>query len=308
MPAGRASQAAGFALAATAAVLWGFAGVVAKAALQGALDSGTLLVLRLAVSAVIVGLWAALRRPGALRVPAGGWPMMVALGLAIVSLHTMYYATIQATSVGTAVFLQYLSPTLIVLFGWATYRQARERWSALSVVTALTGSWLLVATAGGLVLSTRALATGLGAAVSLAAQTVLLEQVGRRVHPLGVVFWSLTIAGIASLIVGNPGGIATTAWTLSLTAAAAYMIVGATVVPMLLLIAAVGRIGAAKAGVVSTLEPVVAALAASPFLGERMTPGQSAGAILILVAIWFVYRAPAPRSAARVQSVDILQT
>jgi drug/metabolite transporter (DMT)-like permease len=305
VPAARAAQAVGFALAAVSAVLWGFAGVVAKTALQGALDSGTLLVIRLVASAALVGLWAAIARPAALRVPRDAWPIMVVLGLAIVSLHTMYYATIQATNVGTAVFLQYLSPTLIVLFGWATWRQPRERWSALAVVAALGGSWLLVASGGRLLLSPQALATGLGAAVSLAAQTILLEQAGRRVAPVAVIFWSLAIAGAASLLVGDPAGVADTAWTASLVGAASYMVLGATVIPMFLLVAAVGRIGAAKAGVVSTLEPVVAAAAAWPFLGERMSAGQLGGGVLILLAISFVYRAPLLRPDASVQTVEI---
>ena len=305
MPAGRTAQTTGFALAAASAVLWGFAGVVAKTALQDALDSATLLVLRLVASAAIVGLWAAAVRPGALRVPRDARPWMVALGVAIVSLHSMYYATIQATNVGTAVFLQYLSPTLIVLFGWITGRQARERWSALAVATALAGSWLLVASAGGLLLSGQALATGLGAAVSLAAQTLLLEQVGRRVDPLGVIFWSLTVAGAGAIFLGDAGGIVSTRWTVPLAAAAAYMIVAATVVPMLLIIAAISRIGAAKAGVVSTLEPVVAAAAAWPALGERMGLGQLAGGVLIILAIVLIYRAPLPGRIRRVQSVDI---
>lgn len=292
----RGAQTAGFVLAAGSAVLWGLAGVVAKSALQGALGSGTLLVLRLVVSAVIVGLWVAVRRPGALRVPPGARVTMLGLGAAIVSLHTLYYATIQATNVGTAVFLQYLSPTLIVLFGWATGRQARERWSALAVAAALAGSWLLVSAGGGLLLSPGALATGLGAAVALAAQTILLEQASRRVDAVGVIFWSLAIAGAASLLVGDPGGAMDTRWSLGLAAAVAYMIVLATVVPMFLLIAAVRRVGAAKAGVVSTLEPVVAAGAAWPFLGERMAAGQLLGGLLILVAISFVYRAPVPRA------------
>src|SRR5690606_3815343 len=220
---------------------------------------------------VIVGLWAAIARPEALRVPRVAWGVMAALGLAIVALHTMYYATIQATNVGTAVFLQYLSPTLIVLFGWATLRQPRERWSALAVVAALAGSWLLVASGGRLLLSTQALATGLGAAVALATQTILLDLASRRVAAAGVIFWSLAVAGVVSLLVGDPGGIAATVWAAPLAGAAAYMVLGATILPMFLLVAAVRRVGAAKAGVVSTLEPVVAASAAWPFLGERMS-------------------------------------
>lgn len=297
MPFGGGGQRVGFALAATAAVLWGLAGVVAKTALQGAFDSGALLVLRLVVSAVIVGLWAAVARREALRVPRDAWGGIVALGIAIVSLHIMYYATIQATNVGTAVFLQYLSPTLIVLVGWATRRQPRERWSALAVVTALAGSWLLLAAGGRLVLSPQALATGLGAAVSLAAQTILLERVGRRVAPVGVFFWSITIAGAASLALGDPRGALETAWSWSLAAAVGYMIVAATVIPMFLVIGAVARVGAAKTGVVTTLEPVVASAAAWALLREEMGPMQWVGGGLIMVAIWFVYRAPGPRDA-----------
>ena len=109
----------------------------------------------------------------------------------------------------------------------------------------------------------------------------------------------------ASLLLGDPSGVATTAWSLPLLGAVAYMVVLATVVPMFLLVAAITRVGAAKAGVVSTLEPVVAAGGAWIFLAEAMRPTQWLGGLLILVAIWFVYRAPVPAKVPRVQTVDI---
>lgn len=301
MAAPRGGQGTGFALAAAAAVLWGLSGVVAKTALRTALEPGALLVIRLAASAIIVGLWAALWRPGALRASRAAWPALGALGLAVVGLHAMYYATIQATTIGTAVFLQYLSPTLIVLVGWATLRQPRERWSALSVLTALAGSWLLVAAGGGLVLAPAALATGLGAAMALASQTILLDVAGRDASPVTVFFWSILVAAAVSIGAGDPAAIWRADWSLGVAAAAAYMVLGATVVPMFLMIAAVRRLGPAKAGVVTTLEPVVAAASAWLLLGESMTPVQWAGGALIIVAIGFVYLAPIPR----VGTVDI---
>lgn len=287
--------------AALAAALWGLSGPISKLAMQGGVEPRALLVLRLWISGLLMLGWLALRRPAALRLPRPLWMLVAMLGLAMGALQLFYYLTIQAANVATAVFLEYLAPTIVVLYGWLSGRQAWERWSVLAVATALAGSYLLVATTGvgqgGLAISHRALATGLGAAGTLALQAILLERLVGRCQAPTLFLYATAAAALLALAVGDPSSALHIPTDFRTIAALCYIILGATITPLLLLMAAVDKIGAAKAGVTNTLEPVVAGLAAVPILGEAISASQWVGGLLIVVAVVFISRAPSPRRA-----------
>jgi drug/metabolite transporter (DMT)-like permease len=289
----------GFLAAAAAAVLWGLSGVVVKVALRGALDQGALLVLRLVLSVVLLGAGIAVFRPWELRARGAPMGLLVGLGVVMVALQYFYYRTIHQTSVGTAVFLEFLAPVFVVGYGWATGRQARERWSALAVISALTGGFLLVTAGRGLQLPLIALGTGLGAALALAGQTLLLDRLPAPVSRLGALWVALSVSALLSLVVGDVSSLWRTAWTWPVVGAVAYMAAGATVIPLLLVMAAVRRMGAARTGVTGTLEPVVAALGAWTLLGERLLPVQVLGGLMIVGAVGLIHLAPPQSTGPR---------
>jgi drug/metabolite transporter (DMT)-like permease len=64
-----------------------------------------------------------------------------------------------------------------------------------------------------------------------------------------------------------------------------------TLVPFSLFYAGLARLPAAEAGVVATLEPVIAVLASAALLGEGLRPWQWVGAALVLAAAALASRA-----------------
>jgi drug/metabolite transporter (DMT)-like permease len=64
-----------------------------------------------------------------------------------------------------------------------------------------------------------------------------------------------------------------------------YVAAFGTIVPYLLFIRALKYLTASQVGIVSTAEPVAAAVIAWVFLGERLTPLQIAGGLCVLGAI-----------------------
>lgn len=280
---------------ASAAVLWGLSGIVVKDGLGPALTAEALLVLRLVGSAALIAVGVAAWRPDLIRLPRSAWTATAMLGAAQAVLQYAYYRAVTATNVGTAVFLEYLAPILVVLVSWGRGRLRFEGWSISATLVALAGSWFLVTGGvGALQLSTTALRFGLLAASTLAAQNLLLEGVLPKADRTSVLLWSTIAAAVASLALGDAsalGRLEVLAGRPGLSVA--YMIVLATVVPMLLLMVAIRRLGAAKAGLVVTLEPVVASIAAAGLLGERMSAPQWGGGGLILAALVLMQRAPA---------------
>jgi drug/metabolite transporter (DMT)-like permease len=65
----------------------------------------------------------------------------------------------------------------------------------------------------------------------------------------------------------------------------AWMVILGSIVPFLLVVAALPRIGATRTAIVAMLEPVVAILVAWAWLGESLTQVQLVGAALTLAGI-----------------------
>jgi drug/metabolite transporter (DMT)-like permease len=61
-----------------------------------------------------------------------------------------------------------------------------------------------------------------------------------------------------------------------------------TMVAISLFLASLPRIGAARASLLSTVEPVVTVLLAAALLGDRLSPVQIAGGALVLAAVVMV--------------------
>lgn len=283
----------------TAAFLWGLSGVVVKSALGAALTAEQLLVLRLVGSAGLLLLGFAVWRPAAFRLPRSAWLGTALLGLAQAILQYAYYRAVMATNVGTAVFLEYLAPILVVMVSWCRGRLAFERWSILATLSALGGSALLVwGGAAGLQISPLALGFGLLAAGTLATQNLLLEWLLPRADRLALFLWSTVAAAVTSLVLGDTSVLTHLGWASGTPLfAVVYMVVLATLIPMVLLMMAIRRLGAARAGLVVTLEPVIASVAAAVLLHEKMALGQWGGGGLILAAVVLMQRAPESRTA-----------
>ena len=64
-----------------------------------------------------------------------------------------------------------------------------------------------------------------------------------------------------------------------------WIVVLGTVVPFLLVIGALRHVPATRAGIMGTLEPVLAGLIAYWWLGETLAPVQVMGAVVVLVGV-----------------------
>ena len=74
------------------------------------------------------------------------------------------------------------------------------------------------------------------------------------------------------------------------------VVVLGSVVPWVLVLTGLRSIGAARAGLVGTLEPVVAGVVAWVVLGEQLTPVQLAGGAVVVGGIVLAETARTPHS------------
>jgi drug/metabolite transporter (DMT)-like permease len=132
---------------------------------------------------------------------------------------------------------------------------------------------------------------------------LLGERLGRELPVLTIVAWAFVFASVAWVIVqpvwSFPTDLSGAAWTELL-----WIGIGGTALPFLAQFAAVRRIAAGIAGVVASMEPVVAAVAAWVWLDQVLTGAQMVGGLMVVGAVaviqrWGVAEIEVPLEAAR---------
>jgi len=179
-----------------------------------------------------------------------------------------YLTSIDYSNAGTATVLQYLGPVLIMGLVCVKNRRLPNRREAIAVVLAVGGTYLL-ATHGNpktMVLSRDGLIWGLLSAVSLALYTLLPAKIIPKWGSMVVTGWAMLLGGIAMALV-------TRVWTIPVALdisgwlAVSGMVVMGTLLAYTLYLQGVGDIGAVRASMLASVEPVSATLFSVFWLG-----------------------------------------
>lgn len=274
-----------------AACLWGTSATLARFVFRDLhVPALTAVELRLLIAVAILGPWLAWRRPAALRIDRADWGYFMALGLfGVAAVQGTYYYAISTLGVGLAILIQYIAPALIVAYGALRGMRVRAA-TVVALASALFGIALLVsnvATAPGARTARHSpldWAVGFGSALSFAFYVVFSKRGLKRYPPETVLFYTFLIAGIFWAIVTPPWRIAAAGYGADLWVMFAALGVFSTLVPFFLFNSGLRHLSAAEAGIIASLEPVVAVLSAAVFLGEGLRAFQWIGAVLVLIA------------------------
>ncbi|HEY2954539.1 MAG TPA: EamA family transporter [Candidatus Eisenbacteria bacterium] len=290
-----------------ATLFWGTSATLARFVFRDRhVPALTAVELRLAISVAFLGPWLALRRPAALRVSRADWGYFLVLGIfGVAAVQGTYYYAISVLGVPLAILIQYLAPALIV--GYDALRGTRVRVATVvALASATLGIAMLVSNLDPATFRARPIhvrpldwAVGFGSAVSFAFYVVFSKRGLRRYPPETVLLYTFLIAGLAWAIVTPPWRIAAAGYGADLWLLFAALGVFSTLVPFVLFNSGLRRLSAAEAGIMATLEPVVAVLSAAAFLGESLRALQWIGALLVLFGASLA-SARAPRAAPAV--------
>ena len=270
-----------------AAAFWGTSATLARSVFRD-LEVPPLMVveLRLLIASFLLGAWLAWRDPAQLVVRRQDWGYFLILGvLGVATVQATYYISIARLGVGLAILLQYLAPSLIVAFQIARGRRVAA--STLgSVVAAVAGTALLVGVANPAATRASPLdwAIGFSSAIAFAFYVLYSKRGLDRYSPSTVLFYTFLIAAAVWAFLYPPWTILARHDPPQVWWRIAVLGVFSTLVPFSLFYAGLRRVPATEAGVLATLEPVVAVVSAWVFLGERLLPVQWAGAVLVLAA------------------------
>lgn len=246
----------------------------------------TIVELRLLLSTIILGAWMASSRPRTLIVERRDWGAFALLGiLGVAAIQGGYYHSISVLGVGLAILIQYLAPSLIVL--WELLRGARLSGRVVTTLAAaMAGTALLVGNNGTQLDRARPIdwAISFSTAFTFAFYIVYSKRILARYAPETILFYTFLVAGLVWAIVTPPWRIAEAGYDASTWGVFLLLAVTSALVPFALFYAGLRRMPAAEAGILATLEPVVAVVAAWIALGEGLAAIQWLGALLVLIA------------------------
>jgi drug/metabolite transporter (DMT)-like permease len=289
----------GYALALSACALWGLNGSVSKVVLETSLSSLELVELRsLGAFLVLVAVVAATRRHE-LRLTRAELPRLALFGIGgLAFVQLLYLVAIRRLDIGVALLIEYTAPVLVAL--WARFvlrERARNRiWLALAL--ALAGLALVVDLAHGVTLNGVGVTCALLAAVAYALYLLLAEHSlgGRSAVSLlaygfgfASLFWTVVapwwrfpfdaLDDDVSLL-GRLDAVSLPVWLLM-----TVNVLAGTVIPFVLLVHALRHLPATRVAIAAMAEPVLAALVAWAWLGERLGPAQLVGGAIVLAGI-----------------------
>lgn len=280
----------GVLLAAASAITYGSLGVFVKLAYAEGWNVPSLLTARFLFASLTIlpfALWA-----------GGSWrgvvPALLLGALGYASTTAFYFPSLRYLPAAVASFLLYLSPVLVALLSWILLRE-RLGWTGMAALgLALAGLAVLASGAATGALSPLGVLLAAGSAVAFAVTTVLSRPVAQRM-PWARLSLGVCLGAFASYLTFS---LATRQLEVPASARGALYAVAigvlATGLPLSLFMAALARIPAAQASVVSTLEPVSTLLLAAVFISE--VPGWTGivgGLLIVSGAALVAWQAPA---------------
>src|SRR5215210_1825496 len=271
----------GLLLCLVSAAGFGAMAIFAKEAYATGLDVTTLLALRFPMAAAMLWALIALRRR-----PLGsprGLAIGGLLGLWYAAQAGLFFSALERIDAGLASLLLYAYPALVTLAAFALGRERADRRRVGALALASAGVALVLAGGGTGELDALGAALALGAAVAYTVYILASDRMAATTPPVAfaasVVTGAALVFAVAALARGgldaSGEGIM---W-------AAVLASASTVLPIVLFMAGLARVGPSTASIASTVEPPFTVALAWIVFGETLGPLQLAGGAFVLSAV-----------------------
>ena len=268
-------------LVALAALQFGVVVVLGKLVERTGLPVASMLAVRFAIAAVILAavLWA-LRQP-LLPAPGERWPLALLGLVGYAAESSLFFLALNHGQAAAVTLLFFTYPVFVALASIALGRGAPGWLLGGSLVCAVSGASIVVASTGGLAIRPLGVVLAVAAALTFTVYLLGVDHVMKRTNALAGSMWVSGFAAIGlvafALVTGNahapPGGVQ---W-----ARLAGMGAG-TAGAFVALFVGLRRLGPVRTSIVAAMEPLAATVLAALFLSEPIRAGVAAGGVLIL--------------------------
>ncbi len=206
---------------------------------------------------------------------------LLAVGLLYTVATTCYFAALDRITAGTTSLLLYLAPAFVILFGWLLGRRP-DAPRLVAVALAALGLGLVIGIPGAGDRDPLGLGLAAGAGALYAAYLLASERWLSGVAPLASTGHMALVGGLSFAALSAGRGTLHVPTTPEQWGVILGMAALATLVAVPALYGAIARLGAARASLIGTLEPLFTVLLAALILAEPLRMGVLLGGALIL--------------------------
>ncbi len=278
-----------FILIIIAACFWGSMGIFVRRLTSFGFDSIQIVSIRVTLAALIFSLLLLIRDRSGFRISLRDVPLFLGLGLGSILFFTVcYFAAITIMPLSTAAILLYTSPIWITLMSALFFHEKMNGRKVMALLLAF-GGCVLVSGISGEGITFTGLLLGLGSGIGYGLYSILGTVALRKYSPYVVTTYTFLIAAMGSWVICKPmdmlskfekaDDLTGLIFFCSLTALVT------AVIPFLAYTLGLRSVEASKAGIIATIEPVVATLVGILCFSETLTILSGMGIVMVLAAV-----------------------
>ncbi|HEK9101052.1 EamA family transporter [Bacillus pfraonensis] len=279
----------------TGATLWGLSGPMIQWLFQHTkISSIDFLVIRLLLAGVFILWFLLLKKQNIFRIWQSPRHLLQLIIFSILGMLGAQYAFIETVHISnavTATLFQFLGPVLITVYVALRHKKLPSTMQVLAIVAALTGTYFIITNGSvqNIVLSKEAILFGLLTAIGFAFYTLhpasLIKQWGTTL----IIGWGMLIGGIALFIYNRSFEWKQLSQTFTLqTFSMLILIIISGTLSFLLYIGSLKYLSATETSILSSIEPLVAAVISITWLKESFGAYQLLGGVCIVIAVIFL--------------------
>ncbi|MEO9048766.1 MAG: DMT family transporter [Candidatus Dormiibacterota bacterium] len=272
------------------ATAFGSLAIFAKLGYAAGLGTEQLLAFRFLFAAIGMWLLAMVTGQSPLRLSRRQLATLLGLGAIVYTGQSLtYFIALRSLPASLVVLIAYIYPSLVVVAGWLFLRRSVSAWHGVALAGSFLGVALLVG--GARFQLSWALVFAIASPTIYTGYILIGERVMSSVPAVGAsaVIMSGAAAAFCLLAALNHELVPprnASGWTVAIGIA-----LFPTMIAISLFLAGLPRIGAARAALLSTWEPVVTVLLAVAILGDRLSAVQVIGGVFVLLSVIVVQAA-----------------
>ena len=272
-----------------AACFWGSMGIFVRKLNTYGFTSIQIVAIRVTLAALVFSLILLIKDRKGFKISPKDISLFLGLGLGSILFFTVcYFAAITIMPLSTAAILLYTSPFWIMLMSVLFFREKLNAVKIIALIMAF-GGCVLVSGISGEGITFVGLLIGLGSGIGYGLYSILGTIALKRYSPYTVTTYTFIIAAIGSWFICRPKDMFTKfasapnlAWLIIFCFLTALI---TAVIPFLFYTLGLHMVEASKAGILATVEPMVATIIGIVFFSEQLTILSGLGILLILVAV-----------------------
>ncbi len=283
-----------FILIITACALWGTSGLFVDFLAPYGFNTFHMMGARSCVAFVAIALYALIFNRKKFKTNIKALLLFALAGLSIYATGAFYYASMQMTSVSTAVVLMYSAPIYVMIFSVLFLGEKLTPLKLVSVALMLVGCCFVSGIIGGLRFDAVGILLGILAGIAYAAYNIATKiSMQKGNDPVTCTLYSFMFMAMIAFVFTEPQKMAEYSKASPATIIPALIALGliTSIIPYFLYTLSLRDIPAGTAASLGILEPMSATLFSVILLGEKLTLLSAVGMVLILAAVFMLGKA-----------------